>query len=199
MSDQERLFAAYEKLAAGADLAFAKVQQEHGSCVKCEVACSDCCHAVFGVFPIEAAYLNRYFGALPEELREQARQGLALADRELREMQKKLEACGDDRDASNLVMAETRVRCPLLTAEEKCLLYDRRPITCRVYGMPTQAGGKTRACWKAGFVSGQAYPVFDLDAMYRELYRLSGDMLALAGEEDQEKAGLLVSVAQALK
>ncbi len=199
MSDHERLFEEYEKLATGADRAFQKVQQEHDACVKCEAGCSDCCNAVFGIFPIEAMYLNRHFGDLGEEAKQQALKQGEIADRELLEMQKQLERCGDDQDGINRVMAGTRVRCPLLTEEQKCLIYDHRPVTCRAYGIPTRVGGKARACWKAGFESGKTYPVFDLDAMYRELYRLSGEALQMAGETDPEKAGLLVSISQAIK
>lgn len=199
MSDHERLFQEYEKLSDRADLAFKKVQQEHETCVKCEVGCSDCCHAVFGIFPIEAIYLNRHFGALGEEFKERALKQGENADRELLEMQKQLEQCGDDHDKITRVMAQTRIRCPLLTEEKKCLIYNHRPLTCRVYGIPAGVGGKARACWKAGFESGKTYPVFDLDAVYRELYRLSGEALKLTGETNPEKAGLLVSVSQAIK
>ena len=51
----------YELLVDKADGFFLKVQQTHGACVKCEPHCSDCCHAVFGLFLIEAAYLKRHF------------------------------------------------------------------------------------------------------------------------------------------
>ena len=33
-------------------------------------------------------------------------------------------------------IAATSVRCPLLDEENRCLLYDARPITCRLYGVP---------------------------------------------------------------
>ena len=199
MANYEHLFKEYEKLAARADQAFNAVQKEHEPCVKCEAGCSDCCHAVFGLFPIESMYLNHHFGDLNEAIKQQAFKQGEIADGELLDMQKQLEECGDDHAGMNRVMAQTRVRCPLLTDEHKCLIYDRRPVTCRVYGIPTRVGGQARACWKAGFESGKTYPVFDLDGVYRELYRLSGEALKLAGEEDPEKAGLLVSVSRAIK
>jgi hypothetical protein len=72
-----------------------------------------------------------------------------------------------------------------------------RPITCRVYGIPTKVQGKARVCWKADFKKDERYPVFDLDGAYRELYFLSTELLKGAGE-DTEKASLLISVSKAI-
>jgi len=55
------LFEKYEVLVATADLAFREMRSQYPSCVKCEPLCSDCCHAVFGLFLIEAAYLRSQF------------------------------------------------------------------------------------------------------------------------------------------
>lgn len=199
MADYDDLFKEYEKLVARADRAFEEVREKHGSCIKCEVGCSDCCHAVFGLFPIEALYLNHHFGSLDEEIRAEALKLGDAADKELLRMQKQLEQCGDNRDKMNRLMAQARVRCPLLTGENKCVIYDRRPVTCRVYGIPTRIGGQARVCWKAGFEKGQSYPAFDLDGVYRELYRLSTEALRRAEREDPERAGLLVSASRAIK
>lgn len=199
MDHFRELFAAYEKLAARADRAFDEVREKHAECVKCAEGCSDCCHAVFGLFPIEALYINHHFGTLDGINKEEACALADAAERDLVRMQKQLEQCGDDRAAMNQVMAQARIRCPLLTGENKCLVYQHRPVTCRVYGIPTRIGGQARVCWKAGFEQGKTYPAFDLDGVYRELYRLSGEALQLTGKVDPERAGLLFSVSRAIK
>ncbi|SFQ98451.1 YkgJ family cysteine cluster protein [Desulfoscipio geothermicus] len=199
MTEFKDLFQEYELLAAKADQAFQEMQQEHGPCIKCDVRCSDCCNAVFGLFLIESAYLNKHFNALDEGSR---REILARADKfeqEFLEMQKRLRELGDDSQKAAAAMARERIRCPLLNDEQKCSLYDHRPITCRVYGIPTIINGKIHACWKAGFEKGKAYPAFNLDGIYKELYRLSTKLLEKAGKNDAERASLLVSVASALK
>ena len=95
-------------------------------------------------------------------------------------------------------MGRERVRCPLLE-DEACRLYDHRPITCRVYGIPTVIQGKARVCSRAGFRGGKTYPAFNLDAVQRELYALSRELLVRSGEPDAEKAALLISVSKALQ
>jgi len=199
MTKFKDLFQEYEVLVAKADQAFQKMQQEHGPCIKCDVRCSDCCNAVFGLFLIESAYLNKHFNALDEGSK---REILARADKseqDLLEMQKKLQGLGDDPQKAAAAMARERIRCPLLNDEQKCSLYAHRPITCRVYGIPTVINGKIHACWKAGFEKGKAYPAFNLDGIYKELYRLSTKLLERTGKNDTERASLLVSVASTLK
>ncbi|MCL6561197.1 MAG: hypothetical protein K6U74_20900, partial [Firmicutes bacterium] len=60
-------------------------------------------------------------------------------------------------------------------------------------------GDKVHVCWKAGFEKGQSYPTFNLDNAYRELYRLSEKLLELAGQENKDKASLLLSVPKSIK
>ncbi len=199
MNKYEDLFREYEKLLARADRAFEEMQRKYPRCITCKEGCSDCCHAVFGLFPIESLYINRRFNELDADTRKQAIKQGETADRELREMEKRLKQCdAGDHEEINQVMARTRVRCPLLGEDDKCLIYRYRPVTCRVYGIPTAIKGRARVCWKAGFERGQSYPVFNLDGIYRELYRLSGEALRRAGVNNPEGAGLLVSVSRAI-
>lgn len=194
------LFREYEALAARADRAFEAVQKEHGACVKCGEQCSDCCHSVFGLFLIESVYLHVHLHKLLDEKRR--REALLRGDQQdldLQEMEKKLQVHADHPELQARAMAGERVRCPLLGEEQKCELYSFRPITCRVYGIPTVINGKVHACWKAGFEKGRPYPAFDLDGTYRELYRLSEELLEMAGQENKERASLLVSVAKSIK
>jgi len=64
MKKTNDLFQSYELLVDKAEAAFQEMQKEHGSCIKCEPHCSDCCHAVFGLFLIEAGYLKEHFDKL---------------------------------------------------------------------------------------------------------------------------------------
>ena len=96
------------------------------------------------------------------------------------------------------IMSRERIPCPLLNEQQECILYLHRPITCRVYGIPTKVQGKARVCWKADFKKEERYPVFDLDGAYRELYVLSTELLKGVGEDNPEKASLLISVSKAI-
>ena len=121
------------------------------------------------------------------------------ADKELKKLEKRLQTNGRAPEMGTESLARERIRCPLLGDNEECVLYPHRPITCRVYGIPTAIQGKAHVCGKAGFKSGKTYPIFDLDRAYQELYLLSGELLKEAGRSDPEKASLLISVSRVIK
>lgn len=198
MNNFEDLFKEYEKLAGMADRAFNEAREEHGECFRCREGCDDCCHSVFGLFLIESVYLSRHFARLDRRLRREAAARAEKAERDLREMEKRLAAYDHDPRIKGLAMARERVRCPLLDGGGKCVLYPFRPVTCRVYGMPAVIGGQVRACWKAGFENGREYQAFDLDKAYRELFGLSKGLLERAGRADPERASLLFSVPRSI-
>jgi len=193
------LFRDYEQLAALADRTFEVMQRDYGDSVRCRRGCTDCCYAVFGLFPVEAVYLKHRFDELSGAVKEEILLRTVQADEDLQRLQERLARFDGDPRMQGHIIARERIRCPLLNAEEECALYPHRPITCRVYGIPVAIHGQGRVCWKAGFESGEAYPTFNLDAVYRKLYRLSQVLLEEAGANDPEKAALLLSVAKALK
>lgn len=198
MDKLKDIFEKYEQLAVQAEESFNNMQQSYGDCVKCEVQCSDCCNAVFGLFPVESAYLNNRFNELDQQAQKEITARVKDFEKTLTEMQEKIRECGDDAEKINEIMALQRIRCPLLNDQQKCSLYAHRPITCRVYGIPTVINGKPHACWKACFEKGKAYPAFNLDGLYKELFELSKSLLEASGEADLAKAGLLVSMAKAI-
>jgi Fe-S-cluster containining protein len=189
----------YQSLSEEADHAFERVAREYGPLVKCRIGCSDCCHAVFGLFLIEAAALREGFESLPREKRREAILRAKKADKDLSRVQKRLEAYDGDLPMKGYALSKQRVRCPLLDEDEACILYSHRPITCRAYGIPTAVHGKARVCPKSGFNAGEAYPAFDLDRAYTELYRLSKEMLIREKAEDSDKASLLISLSKAIR
>jgi len=190
------LFEKYEVLVATADLAFREMRSQYPSCVKCEPLCSDCCHAVFGLFLIEAAYLRSQFEKLDRKERRQAVSRAARAEKEMGRMVSTAQKGGDPQGSYPLEKA--RVRCPLLNEVDECVLYQYRPITCRVYGIPTAIQGKAHVCWKAKFEKEKAYPAFNLDEVNRKLYYLSREFLQGMGGSDPSKATFLVSVSKVI-
>ena len=58
------IFRRYEEIAGLADAAFRRLAERHADLVRCIPQCADCCHAVFGLFPVEAAYLRLHFDQL---------------------------------------------------------------------------------------------------------------------------------------
>ncbi|MFH1351379.1 MAG: hypothetical protein ABII26_10665 [Pseudomonadota bacterium] len=191
-------FRSYELLVDKADAAFREMEKEYGPYIRCERYCSDCCHAVFGVFLVEAAYLKQQFDQLGSEQKKEALLRCDEADRGIRRLEKMLQEFENDPQMQVYTMAKERIRCPLLDEHQECILYPHRPITCRVYGIPTKIQGKARVCGKAGFKKGGSYPVFDLDGIYRDLHSISKDFLDVAEKGNSEKAPLLISVSKAI-
>jgi Fe-S-cluster containining protein len=192
------LFRNYEFIVDQADEAFRKMKEEHGPSMACELHCSECCHAVFGLFLIEAASLKQHFDQLDTQKKKEVLLRCNETERGLKRLERKLELHGEDLEMQDLILARERIRCPLLDDNQECVLYDHRPITCRVYGIPTRMQGKIRACGKTKFNQGMSYPVFDLDGVYRNLYALSRELLSESGGEDQEKAAFLISMPRVL-
>jgi Fe-S-cluster containining protein len=198
MKKTNDIFQSYELLVDKAEAAFKEMKEEHGACIKCEPHCSDCCHAVFGLFLIEAAYLKEQFDKLTDEEKRAALLRCERAEKSLERLQNMLRAHEGDPQMQAYVMSRERIPCPLLNEDQDCILYPHRPITCRVYGIPTKIQGKARVCWKAGFKKDERYPVFDLDGVYRELFFLSTELLKRTGKDDSEGASLLISVSKAI-
>ncbi|MFH1488934.1 MAG: YkgJ family cysteine cluster protein [Pseudomonadota bacterium] len=193
------LFQNYELLVDKAEKAFHQVSSDHAECVKCGLHCSDCCHAVFGLFLIEAAYVQQHFVQLNESVKEAALLRAEKADRDIEKLQEMLKTFENDPRMTSYTLARERIRCPLLDDQGECVLYHRRPLTCRVYGIPTKIGEKAHVCGKAAFKKDISYPVFDLDGAYRDLFCLSRELLVEAGDENLDKASLLVSLSKAIR
>ena len=96
------------------------------------------------------------------------------------------------------ILAKERVRCPLLNREDRCDLYDYRPITCRLYGVPTAIRGRGHTCKLSGFVSGKAYPTVHIDNIHRRLYEISLDLVRTIRSRHVKMADMLVPVSMAL-
>lgn len=174
-------FRAYEELIKSIDKAFGKISSDFPEEVKCKAGCSDCCHALFDLTLIESLYINSKFNEKYKDMeREIIIDRANKADREIHRI--KRQAFKDQKNGSSDIeimgkMSMERVRCPLLNDDNKCALYDFRPINCRVYGVPTETSGASHICGRTGFVQGQPYPTIKMDKLYEYLYKISHEMV----------------------
>ena len=203
LPDPAPVFERYEALAREADAAFARVREAHPQSVACHEGCSDCCHALFDLTLVEAAYLNaafvKTFPSGPERsaILERAHD----ADRKIHTIKRrafKAEQAGEDVGAILAAVAGERARCPLLDGNERCVLYAVRPITCRVYGVPTAVGGKGHVCGKSAFAQGREYPTVNLDRIHERLASLSLEFATHMKSEYSAVHTVLVPVSMAL-
>lgn len=197
-------FEKYEELLRAADAVFAKVEKDYPDCVKCREGCADCCHALFDLTLIEALYINHHFRKIydgrPDAkavLVQKANAADRLVYKIKRQAFKKVEG-GEPEEEVLAELAMERIRCPLLNDRDRCDMYDYRPITCRLYGIPTAIGGKGHTCGLSDFKPGEPYPTVNLDVIQQQLFRLSGDLVQEIQSRFVKMGDMMVPLSMAL-
>lgn len=159
------MFAKLENLFEFVDQAVSSICEQHPDEVKCAPGCADCCHAVFDVSFVEAAYLASHLKehpALIEQLKGPAQEAAVAFEQ--------LVKSGEDVSAA-------RIRCPLLGEDDLCLAHPFRPINCRTYGTPTSIQGKGHVCGLSGFDKDCTYPTIDLFPLQESLTGYSTELV----------------------
>lgn len=198
----EPYFKHYEMVVSQVESAFEKVKTEYSQCVKCKVGCDDCCHALFDLSLIEAMYIKskfdeRFKGDHRSLLIEKANE----TDRNIYRIKRaafKEHESGKPEAEILRDMAHHRVRCPLLNDNCQCDMYEVRPITCRLYGIPTEIGGKGHTCGLSGFEEGRAYPTIKLEVIQQRLYDISFALANDIKSRYPDLAQMLVPLSMAL-
>lgn len=174
----KEIFAEYEKLSAEAELIFNRVRADFPQCVSCEETCSDCCHALFDLSLVEAMYLSRAFKDAFDygKDRSDILAAADIADRQVYKFKRQInKEAMEGKDHAELLakVGSERQRCPLLGGDDRCRLYAGRPVTCKLYGIPTTINGRSGTCGRSRFEAGNAYPSVNLDRIQDRLAELS--------------------------
>lgn len=200
--DFTEYFERYEAVVADVDAVFNKFETDMGDLVKCGKGCSDCCYALFDITLAEAIYINHKFnekfsGIQRSEIMERADQ----ADRQIHKLKRKVyKATQEGRPAAEILMevSKARVRCPMLGDDDLCAIYENRPITCRLYGVPTSIGGEAHTCNQAGFKGGEKYPTVNMDIIIDKLIGIGKDLQKGIGSRYNELGDMLLPLSMAL-
>lgn len=200
--DLKEHFVKYEALVHMVDGVFERVKNEYPKEVFCRKKCSDCCYAIFDLTLIEALYLNdkflkKFSGMEKNSLIEIADK----ADRVLVKM--KRNAYREVKNGAEQLeivakMSQERVRCPLLGKDDLCVMYEHRPITCRVYGIPTSTAGSSHICGRTNFKQGEPYPTLNMDKIYSQLQLLSVQLIKDINSEQIRMHEMLIPVSMAM-
>lgn len=120
---------------------FARASELAGSSVSCRKGCSECCRGLFDITLLDAWYLKSGFDRLTADFRDRV-QAKALQQFEwLRTLWPEfappyiLNYRPED-DWDELMPEEDETPCPLVGHDGKCLVYEYRPMTCRLNGLP---------------------------------------------------------------
>jgi Fe-S-cluster containining protein len=203
MLDFTRTFNKYEALVAQVEKGIEQIKKAFPKEVHCNKQCSDCCFAVFDLSLIEAVFLNyRFFQQVEKKDQEEILERANSADRQAYRIKRKLnKLLTEGKESEGTIFAllsRERIECSLLNEARLCDLYEYRPITCRVYGVPTAIQGKGHTCGISGFQEGTPYPTINLDIINTRLMELSRELLQEIGAKTAPLEHRLVPLSSAL-
>ena len=135
------ILACYGLLLKEVDEWFTHASSLAGPEVSCRKGCSACCRGLFDITLLDACYLNKGLDKLAEIDKEAV---LKRAEDRLVSLQKLwpeftlpyLLNYRPEEDWEDLMPEEDETPCVLLGADGNCLVYDYRPMTCRLNGLP---------------------------------------------------------------
>jgi Fe-S-cluster containining protein len=131
----------YGELLCEVDGWFATCQKLHPGLVACRQGCSACCRGLFDITLLDALNLKRGFDQLPGSIKEKV---LRISTDRLSDMSRRwpdfsepwilngISECRWDQ----MMPEDDDTPCLLLSDSGACLLYDYRPMTCRLNGIP---------------------------------------------------------------
>jgi len=131
----------YESLLGEVDGWFEACLSRHAGLIACHHGCSACCRGLFDITLLDALCLKRGFDRLPRSVQEAV---------QLKAVAPLVELVGRWPEFSRpwvlnlipeqlwdeMMPEEDETPCPLLSDEGSCLVYDQRPMTCRLNGIP---------------------------------------------------------------
>ncbi|MCK5349432.1 MAG: YkgJ family cysteine cluster protein, partial [Desulfobacula sp.] len=191
-----------EALVQMVDAVFDRVKEEFPKEVFCREKCSDCCYAIFDLTLIEALYLKdkflkKFMGKEKNDLFEIAGKTDRVLTKMKRNAYKEVKNGADELEILGK-MSQERVRCPLLGEDNLCVMYEYRPLTCRVYGIPTSTAGVSHICGRTNFIQGEPYPTLNMDKIYTQLQLLSAQLVKDINSEKIKMHEMLIPVSMAM-
>lgn len=137
----EQILNRYGQLLASVDQWFSRCQVVAPRTIHCGKGCSACCRGLFDITLLDAFYLRHGFDTLEPELQ---RKVTEQADRRLAAI---MAVWPDfvppytinhrpDEEWPEIMPEDDETPCVLLDDHGQCLLYQYRPMTCRLHGIP---------------------------------------------------------------
>lgn len=193
-------FQKYENLVQGVDQIFRKIKDDYPEQVKCDQGCTDCCFALFDLSLVEALYLNKKINELDHDLKNLILIESDKTDRKIHKVKKDLYKAHQAGASEQEILEKAsriKVRCPLLK-DNKCALYEYRPVTCRLYGIPMDVGDMTVTCSRSGFKPGEKYPGVHMNRIQEKLAAMSQEIATALNSRYTELHAMLVPVSMCL-
>ncbi len=130
----------YRRLLERVDLWFERSQALAGNQVRCGAGCSQCCRGLFDITLLDGYLLQAGFQQLPAGSRarvlSQARMRLAQLRQQWPDFDSPYLLNHMPDEQWTEMPEEDETPCPLLGEDGRCLVYQWRPMTCRLHGLP---------------------------------------------------------------
>ncbi len=120
---------------------FQAVRSRHAGEMQCGCGCVRCCHGLFDISLPEALHATLGFSALPADARSYVVEHASAIQEKIVAKAPELTApyllpMSDDALIDRIVSAVPSPRCPFLGPDDSCLIYEHRPLACRLEGVP---------------------------------------------------------------
>lgn len=169
----------YVQLLKGVDQWFSRSATAAGHAVQCGKGCSSCCRGLFDITLLDAFFLRQGIDSLAPRLREVVHARIAS---QLQILQLTWPGVSppyiinvlQEEDLDRLMPEEDDTPCPLLGADGLCLVYEYRPMTCRLHGIPLVdiSGESFQDDWcTRNFTDEDPRNRYDLRWEFRELFQ----------------------------
>jgi Fe-S-cluster containining protein len=135
------LLRSYGDLLSSVDRWFARSVAVAGKNIACGPGCSSCCRGLFDITLLDAFFLKQGFDTLPAHVRQpilvKAEKRCALLRAVWLDFAPPyILNVRPEEEWEELMPDEDETPCPLLGKDGGCLVYDNRPMTCRLHGIP---------------------------------------------------------------
>jgi Fe-S-cluster containining protein len=119
---------------------FGNVRRKYSEQMQYGKGCTACCYGLFDITLSDAVNVARGFAGLPEDLKERVYSRAAGLHHKLRETVPDLPEPTilheDDPRLDQIIDAVDIAPCPCLGDAGECLIYENRPLACRLEGVP---------------------------------------------------------------
>jgi len=131
----------YGQLLQGVDHWFTRSATAAGHAVQCGKGCSLCCRGLFDITLLDAYFLRQGIDRLTPSLREFVHARIASQLQTLRLIWPGVSPpyiinVLPEEEQDRLMPEDDETSCPLLGDDGLCLVYEYRPMTCRLHGIP---------------------------------------------------------------
>lgn len=131
----------YGSLLREVDSWFANCLRQYPEKITCQQGCSACCRGLFDITLLDAVYLKCGFELLPNDLKSfilsKSEARLNAVSRVYPDfVQPWLLNSIPETDWDLIMPEEDEIPCVLLSESGQCLVYENRPMTCRLNGIP---------------------------------------------------------------